>query len=166
MAVMRAWKRRRAPTKLCAVVEANGMVHTDTAGKVHALLRHWAQTVAGSATPGRGAEFARGRVLRRAEDGWVMSRHRFNEVVLGMRSSAPGPDGLLYLAWKLSPAIWPDALYECYVDWISTARLPGYFSFPFLALVPKVQSEDLAPGETTMLWLAVGPKVHSVLTSA
>lgn len=63
--------------------------------------------------------------------------------------------------------------------WMTNARLPDDVNYAFLALVPKVQSEDSAPGATrplslantdskimaTMLRLALEPKVQSVLTS-
>lgn len=162
LAITIAWRRRRAPTRLGAVMDADRLAHADTESKAHALLRHWSQSFVGADRPGRGASFAQGRAPRLAEGAWVVSLERFEEVVLAMRTSAPGSDGLRYSAWKLSPPACRTAPSSCYVAWMSDADLPP----------------DLAPHETrplslaitdskilpTMLKLVLDPRVHAVLS--
>lgn len=96
MVITRKWTRRRAPTKLGAVAEADSTVHTDTAGKAHALLWHRAQIFTAAATPGHGAELSRGCIPRLAKGGWMIPCDHFE--VQGMRSLSPGPHGLAYSA--------------------------------------------------------------------
>lgn len=63
---------------------------------------------------------------RRATESFPATASR--NAVLGMRSSAPGLDGLSYSAWKSSLAVCREALYECYTDSMMNARLPGDFN--------------------------------------
>lgn len=69
-------------------------------------------------------------------------------------TTAPGPDGISYTAWRCAPDLARRALYGVYLRWMSTGSLPPAVNWAYLALLPKTGTEALQAGDTRPLSMA------------
>ena len=67
----------------------------------------------------------------------LLSCEEFYSIIDAMSNSAPGPDGIPYLAYKHGPVEIRASLYNAYLKWYHTATHPDKFNYAYLWLLTK-----------------------------
>ena len=75
------------------------------------------------------------------EASWILGWFNFLTILMLMKKSSPGPDGIPYAAWACSFHVMIP-LFIAYLVWINEGYVPPFFNIAFLWLLPKGENES------------------------
>ena len=107
------------------------------------LKSHW-ELVFNNTVSGRRAFSRFTRFVQKCPEGIEpLGREEFRSICGVARRSAPGPDGIGYMAWRACAEVAADLVYECYKS-ILDGDVPSWLNRSTLVFIPK--GEPVAGG--------------------
>jgi hypothetical protein len=156
-----AWGRTRRRLTLSSILGPEGLPILDDTEATAALHDAWAPTFGKTDFDQEGSDqllLHAGPPLEVAPS--PMNLEEFTSMVSRTGNSAPGPDGIVYAAWRLAPACCAKALHELYLDIFAGTPPPSGFNNTNMVFIPKPSGDPLetlcarAPGALRPISLA------------
>lgn len=134
--------RKLAPTSralgISAIIDPSDSTHHDSESAAKILCDYWSDIFTEKLTDERKAfnilqQFA----LPYPDTNFYPDFKSFDTTINCTNNSAPGPDGIPYIAWRASPVWVRQLLYRAFIHLMSGRNLPEDFNHAFLWLLPK-----------------------------
>jgi len=133
------WRRKLG---IEAVRDNTGMPIHDKDEASDYLARHWGKQFQEKVIDEEAARrFVSQFALKMQSFVMIESFGRFMAMIRDSKRSAPGPDGIPYLAWNVSLRA-QVFLFQACMFWLATGYCPTFFNIAFLWLLPKSHPED------------------------
>jgi endonuclease/exonuclease/phosphatase family metal-dependent hydrolase len=133
-----AWAPLRRTSKTMAIIDIHGAPSTSPSAGVELLKKHWKPTFAGTSIDESPMLFFAPYIQAAPDDiAWEVTYDEFDNLLMAMGDSAPGPDGIPYIALQQAPEDIHRFLYSCYIDVLADNNLPANFNESYMIFLPK-----------------------------
>jgi hypothetical protein len=133
-----AWAPRRRTAKALAILDPQGLPAASFSEGARLLRDFWTPAFTGRDTDLAIFDSFAAFVQEAPEDiTWEIDFGDFQQILMQMGDSAPGPDGISYAALQAAPPSIHRFLYDCYLDVLRGVPLPASFNESFLIFLPK-----------------------------
>jgi endonuclease/exonuclease/phosphatase family metal-dependent hydrolase len=133
-----AWAPSRRTAKTLAILNDQGLPAASSEAGADLLRTYWTATFTAKPADASDFRFLDQHIQAAPNDiVWHMDFEAFEDMLMAMDDSAPGPDGITYSALQRAPDVIHHHLYACYEDFLADRDIPHDFNESYLIFLPK-----------------------------